>query len=743
MDSKRTTQQLKEALEYSENVVSTMRESLLVLDTNLRIISANRSFYEMFFVTPQETEGKLIYEVDKGQWDIPKLRELLEYLLPKNTSFDNYEVDHEFTNLGRRIMLLNARRIHDGGAKTQKILLAIEDITERKQMDHNIISSELRYRRLFETAQDGILILNAQSGEITDANPFLTNMLGYSKQELLGKTLWEIGFFSDSAASHQAFQVLQDKGYVRYEDLPLENKDGKPMEVEFVSNVYAIDGEKVIQCNIRDITERKTVERKLEKSRVRVVNILDSISDGFFALDRNFTVTYFNPAAEELLGRKANNVLGRHLFEAFPEAKGSIFEKNYARVMKENKPSFFETYFGIKPLENWYDVRAFPSEDGLVVFFQVTTERKKAEQALQESEQRFREMFESHQAIMLLIESESGRIVDSNKAATEFYGYTREVLGKMNIADINQLPADEVAKQREKALSKQTKQFIFPHRLANGEIRTVEVNSSPIKINDQQILFSIIQDVTSREQSEKEIKKLNESLNQQASELKIINNELEAFSYSVSHDLRAPLRSMAGFSSAMIEDYADKLDDQGKEYLKHIQDSSELMARLIDDLLKLSRVTRSDMNYEKVNLTDIAQESIVQLHEAEPQRKVSFSVAPDIIAFGDRNLLRIVLDNLLGNAWKFSSKITEPHIEMGMLVRNGKQTYFIRDNGVGFDMTYADKLFKPFQRLHIASDFAGTGIGLATVQRIIHRHGGEVWAESKVNEGATFYFTLS
>jgi PAS domain S-box-containing protein len=474
-----------------------------------------------------------------------------------------------------------------------------------------------------------------------------------------------------------------------------------------------------------------------------VVNILDSISDGFFALDRNFTVTYFNPAAEELLGRKVNDVLGHHLFEAFPEAKGSIFEENYTRVMEDRKPRFFESYFNIKPLENWYDVRAFPSEEGLVVFFQVTTERKKAEQALQESEQRFREMFESHQAIMLLIEPESGRIVDSNKAAVEFYGYPREVLVKMNIADINQLPANEVAKQRQKTLNKQTKQFIFPHRLANGEIRTVEVNSSPIKINNQQILFSIIQDVTSREQSEKEIKKLNESLNQQASELKIINNELEAFSYSVSHDLRAPLRSMAGFSNALIEDYADKLDDQGKEYLKHIQDSSELMARLIDDLLKLSRVTRSDMNYEKVNLTDMAQESIAQLQEAEPQRKAAFSIAPDIIAFGDRNLLRIVLDNLLGNAWKFSSKVTEPRIEMGILTRNGKQTYFIRDNGVGFDMTYADKLFKPFQRLHLASDFAGTGIGLATVQRIIHRHGGEVWAESKVGEGATFYFTLS
>jgi signal transduction histidine kinase len=245
-----------------------------------------------------------------------------------------------------------------------------------------------------------------------------------------------------------------------------------------------------------------------------------------------------------------------------------------------------------------------------------------------------------------------------------------------------------------------------------------------------------------RKQAEEKINSLNVSLAQRATELEAVNKELESFSYSVSHDLRAPLRSMAGFSTALLEDYSQKLDDEGKQYLKHIQDSSELMARLIDDLIKLSRVTRNDINYDKVNFSDMAQQVVEELAKVDPTRKVKVIITQDVIAYGDRNLLRIVLDNLIGNAWKFSSKTAEPRIEIGSMELKGKLTYFVRDNGIGFDMTYADKLFKPFQRLHVASEFPGTGIGLATVQRIIRRHGGEVWVESKVGEGATFFFTL-
>jgi PAS domain S-box-containing protein len=260
-ENKRTAQQIQEALDYAENIISTVREPLLVLDSDLRIISANKSFYSKFSMKPEETEGKLIYDIGNREWDIPELKHLLEEILPQNTTFDNFEVEHDFPSTGRRVMILNARRIHDGGEKTQKILLAIEDVTARKQIEQEMTASELRYRRLFETAQDGILILNAETGEINDLNPFLLNMLGYSKQDLIGKKLWEIGFFKDTKASLQAFQLLQDKGYVRYEDLPLKTRDGRPMEVEFVSNRYTVNSEKVIQCNIRDITERKKTER--------------------------------------------------------------------------------------------------------------------------------------------------------------------------------------------------------------------------------------------------------------------------------------------------------------------------------------------------------------------------------------------------------------------------------------------------------------------------------------------------
>jgi PAS domain S-box-containing protein len=261
MDSKHIIKHLQEALDYAENIIATVREPLLVLDADLRIITANRFFYRTFQAESGDIEGKHIYEISNGQLNIPALRELLENVLPKNTSFENYEVDHEFAGLGRRIMQLNARRMHDGGASTQRILLAIEDITENKQLEKNIADSELRYRRLFEAAQDGILILDAVSGEITDANPFLMNLLGYPKQDLLGKKLWELGFFKDAEASREAFRVLQEKGYIRYEDLPLMSKDGRSMQVEFVSNLYPVNGSQVIQCNIRDITERKKTER--------------------------------------------------------------------------------------------------------------------------------------------------------------------------------------------------------------------------------------------------------------------------------------------------------------------------------------------------------------------------------------------------------------------------------------------------------------------------------------------------
>jgi signal transduction histidine kinase len=235
---------------------------------------------------------------------------------------------------------------------------------------------------------------------------------------------------------------------------------------------------------------------------------------------------------------------------------------------------------------------------------------------------------------------------------------------------------------------------------------------------------------------------------QQGLELAAVNQELEAFSYSVAHDLRAPLRGVDGFSQALLEDYADKLDDEGRLHLRYVRESAQQMAALIDDLLALSRVTRGEMLRERVNLSDTAAAVIDRLRRADPGRDVAVAVARDMVAAADARLVTVALENLLGNAWKFTGKQAEATIEFGVapgsgaVPANGRTTYFVRDNGAGFDMAHAGKLFGVFQRLHSTTEFDGTGIGLATVQRVVRRHGGRVWAEAEVGRGATFYFTL-
>ncbi len=269
-ERRRAERAAQDSRAYAKGIVETVREPLVVLDASLRVKTANRSFYQAFGVVPAQTEGQLLYDLGNGQWNIPRLRELLEEILPQNSHFDNFEVDHAFEGIGRRTMLLNARRVYREGNRVDLILLAIEDVTDSKRAAYAVSVSETRYRRLFETAHDGILILDANQRRILDANPFLMEMLAYSHDELVGKELWEIGLFKDIEASKAAFRQLQEEGYIRYEDLPLETKDGRRIDVEFVSNVYAVDHQQIIQCNIRDINARKRAEEALREAHDRL-----------------------------------------------------------------------------------------------------------------------------------------------------------------------------------------------------------------------------------------------------------------------------------------------------------------------------------------------------------------------------------------------------------------------------------------------------------------------------------------
>jgi light-regulated signal transduction histidine kinase (bacteriophytochrome) len=242
------------------------------------------------------------------------------------------------------------------------------------------------------------------------------------------------------------------------------------------------------------------------------------------------------------------------------------------------------------------------------------------------------------------------------------------------------------------------------------------------------------------EETNRELESTNQSLAETNRELEGANKELEAFSYSVSHDLRGPLRSIEGFSQILLEDYAPRLDAEARGYLGRVRAASRRMALLIDDLLDLSRVSRSALRRQTVDLSAVAREVAAELQRSRPGREARFVIADGLRANGDARLLKIALENLLGNAFKFTEKQPRAIVEFG--AAGDRQTYYVRDNGVGFDMAYATKLFGAFQRLHGTEEFEGTGIGLATVQRIVQRHGGRVWAEGEVGEGATFFFTL-
>lgn len=506
---------------------------------------------------------------------------------------------------------------------------------------------------------------------------------------------------------------------------------------------------------IEDITERKLAEASQRRAEQRFARVLDSTAEAVITVDTSQKIILFNQSAEKIFGYSSEEALGRDLEMLLPPdlshqhqqylrdfAEGSDIARGMGHRNKELSAKRRDGQ--IFPIQASISKLTEDRETILTVFIRDLSEQKMAAIALKESEGRYHHiidnMLESFQIIGF-----DWTYLYVNAAAARYGRTSREALVGHSLME--KYPGIETSElfaalryTMEARVTQHTEfKFVYP----DGATAWFEFSIQAVPEG----IFVLSLDITERKEAETAMQRLNEELEQRVRErtvhLEAVNKELESFSYSVSHDLRAPLRVLDGFSQALLEDYYEKIDADGQEYLSLIRMESQRMGQLIDDLISLSRLSRTELQQQRLNLSSIVREVTRELAKQDPQRTVQFNIEDDLYVCGDPNLLRVALQNLLGNAWKYSSKQAQAVIEFGVQQKAGEMLYFVRDNGVGFDMAYVHKLFGAFQRLHAMTEFEGTGIGLATVQRIIHRHVGAIRAEGQVGHGASFYFTLA
>ena len=696
------------------------------------------------------SEIKELTPIDiKPEYTKSSFDKLLEPLKTGTTKMISFETAHRRKNGTTYPVEVY---LHLSKQEEKEVFLAvINDITEKKKFEEEVIKNEQRYTDLVNNMSEGVY-QSTTDGRFLNVNPAMVKMFGYqSVEEMLAIDIKKELYFKPEDRGNTYPEAGNDK----HSELQMKKKDGSPIWV--ADSGWYIKNEKgeVIRHEgiLQDITERKKAENKLKENNTRLELAMKTANMAWWEMDIATGNVIFEKRKAEMLGYapelfkhytdftkllhpedypKAMQAMGKHL-----EGKVDKYEVEYRILSKSGKYKWF------------YDIGSIVKKDaeekplkitGLVIDI---SERKEAEEKIAAIGKEWQATFNSVSDAIWIMGTD-GKIIRCNKASekllemkeAEMHGrFCWEVMHRTN-EPIKECPV--------LCLKESHKREMFIMQEKN---RWLEVTVVPMFDENEQIvgIVHVVTEVTERKQMEEAIKHVNEELERRVklrtAQLEGAYNEMEAFTYSVSHDLRAPLRAIDGFSKMLLQDYSD-IDPEALRLLNVISQSSSNMSKLIEDLLAFSRVGRANIATVPISMKEMVQSIVTQIKKETNCKHTVIKIGDLANVSGDKTLLNQVWTNLIRNAIKFSFKKEHPLIEIGCLKEQNEIIYFIKDNGVGFDMQYVDKLFGVFQRLHSSDEFEGTGIGLAIVKKAIDRHGGRVWAESIESEGASFYFTL-
>jgi len=746
---------------YLRPDLDNLLEGFQIIDFDWKYLYLNNIAQIQSHLEKKELFGKRFDEVWHG------IEETELYMLIKNCLENRtaHHLENEFIYPDKTIgwFDLSIQPVPEG------VLILSVDITERKHVELELRDSESKFRKIYEEGPLGLAMVNKEFRFLAANNTFC-KITGYTESELQKLTFKEITKDEDIEDNIMSITKLingeipvykTEKRYIR--------KDGLIIWGALtVTSNYNQDGQLLYNLAIvEDITGRKQAEEDLRENRAYLNAALASMTDAVFISNLKGDFIEFNDAFATF-----------HRFRSKEECSKTL----------SDYPDFLNVYLRegeIAPLDMWAVPRALrgevatneeyilqrkdtgekwigsynfsPIRDqngaifGSVVVGRDVTETKLAEKALRESEEKFRLLLENL-PLPVIYSNGEGVVVFRNDQFLKTFGYTETDIPTIKEWWEKAYPdpayRKTVIESRAAAVSgadsvySDLKGNEYRITCKNGTVLTVVISGIRIRGN----LLATFYDITERKKAEEVIRELNANLEQRVeertSELEVVNKELGAFSYSVSHDLRAPLRSISGFTQILVEEYSSKLDDEGKRICSVIQENSLKMGNLIDDLLSFSRLNRTELKKGLINMKDIVNSAFSELTDESSVKRIQFKMGDICNSSGDPNMLKQVWINLISNAIKYSSKKEKAIITIGCKKEEGYCVYHIKDNGVGFDMAYMDKLFGVFQRLHSQKEFDGTGVGLAIVQRIVLRHGGKVWAKGELDKGAEFYFSI-